>query len=225
LTNCTARDNSGTYGIFAGEGSTLTGCTASSNDVEHGIHADLRSTLTNCTASGNDSAAADSWGISVGAQSTVSNCTSTANTNSNGTASASTGGGILAGASSAVQNCTVVGNKGDGIQVSNDSRVAGNNCDSNEFGGGNAAGIHSTGADNRIEGNNVTDNTRGIQVDSSGSLIIKNSSSGSTGAGPAPAPHYVIAGGNSFGPVVNVAGVGDIVGTPNASHPWANFSY
>ena len=41
----------------------------------------------------------------------------------------------------------------------------------------------------------------------------------------APAPNYVIAAGNSFGPIVNVQGVGDITGTANANHPWANFSY
>ena len=28
-----------------------------------------------------------------------------------------------------------------------------------------------------------------------------------------------------FGPIVNVAGVGDISGIPNADHPKANFSY
>jgi parallel beta-helix repeat protein len=215
LTDCTARDNSGTYGIFADEGSTLTNCTATSNDVEHGIHADLRSTLTNCTASSNDSAAADSWGISVGAQSTVSNCTSTANTNSNGAASDSTGGGILAGASSTVQNCTVVGNKGDGIQVANDSRVFGNNCDSNEFGGGNAAGVHATGSDNRIEGNNVTDNTRGIDVDAGGNLIVKNSASGN---GTPATDNYAITGTNTIGAIVTATGT-------ITADPWANFSY
>ncbi len=218
LTNCTAKENGGTYGIFAGEGSTLTGCTAYSNDVESGIRADDRSTLTNCTASLNTSAAADSWGISAGAQCTISNCSANGNLNTNATPSDSTGGGILAGNSSNIQNCTVVGNKGDGIQIGSDSRVIGNNCDSNNFGGGNAAGIHSTGADNRIEGNNVTDNTRGIDVDSSGSLIIKNSASGNS-------TNFDIAASNSFGPLVTVAGVGDISGTVNANHPWANFGY
>ena len=79
-----------------------------------------------------------------------------------------------------MKDCTAVGNKGDGIQIGGDSHVVGNNCDSNGFGGGDAAGIHSTGADNRIEDNNVTDNTRGIDVDSSGSLTIKNSAASST---------------------------------------------
>jgi parallel beta-helix repeat protein len=216
LTNCTAKDNSGTNGILTGDGSTLTGCTAYSNDVAFGIQAGDRSTLTNCTASVNTDAAADSRGISAGAQCTISNCTASGNLNTNGTPSGSTGGGILAGGSSTVQNCTVVGNKGDGIQIAGDSRVVENNCDSNGFGGGDAAGIHSTGADNRIEGNNVTDNTRGIDVDSSGSLIIKNSASGSTGGA---ANNYTIAAGNADAAIE----------TPGAAftstNPWANFSY
>ena len=49
--------------------------------------------------------------------------------------------------------------------------------------------------------------------------------SGNSGPGPAPAPNYVIAASNSFGPIVSVVGVGDIVATANANHPWANFSY
>ena len=216
ITNCTAKDNGGTYGILAGEGSTLSNCTAFSNDVEHGIHADLRSTVTNCTASGNDSAAADSWGISVGIQSTISSCTASANTNTNGTPTGSTGGGIHAGSSSHIQHCTVVGNKGDGIQIGSDSRVVGNNCDSNGFSGGNAAGIHSTGSDNRIEANNVTDNTRGIDVDSGGSLIIKNSASGSAGGS---ANNYVIAAGNADA-AIEIPGTGF-----TSTNPWANFSF
>jgi hypothetical protein len=36
---------------------------------------------------------------------------------------------------------------------------------------------------------------------------------------------YSIAASNSFGPLVGVVGVGDISGTGNADHPWANFGY
>ena len=227
LTNCTARENTGGAGIFAGEGSTLNGCTAYSNNVEHGIHADLRSTITDCTASVNNSAAADSWGISAGAQCTISNCTASGNLNTNATPLGSTGGGILAGISSTIQNCTAAGNKGDGIQISSDARVIGNNCDSNGFplGTGSGAGIHSTGSDNRIEANNVTDNSRGIEVESSGSLVIKNSASGNS-------INYVLAANNVHGPMVdrtvpasaavNGNSAPDSTGT---THPWANFAY
>ncbi len=223
LTNCTAKQNGGTNGIFAGEGSTLTGCTAYANDAEFGINADDRSTLTNCTAALNTSAAADSRGISAGAQCTISNCSVNGNLNTNATPSGSTGGGILAGGSSTVQNCTVVGNKGDGIQIASDARVVGNNCDSNSFGGGDAAGIHSTGADNRIEANNVTDNTRGIDVDSTGTLIIKNSASGNT-------TNYEIAASNAVGVIVSAPASIAISGSTGgagtgSTDPWANFSF
>lgn len=225
LTGCTARDNTGENGILAGEGSTLTNCTASSNDVEYGINVDDRCTLTNCTSNLNTSDAADSRGIFTAAQCTITQCTVDGNLNTNATPSNATGGGILAGASSTVQNCTVVGNKGDGIQISSDSRVVGNNCDSNGFGGGNAAGIHSTGSDNRIEGNNVSDNIRGIDVDSSGTLIIKNSAATNS-------INYEIAANNVFGEIVNRAGLlvaavsgSAAVSSAGTTDPWANFSY
>ena len=216
----------GTHGIFAGEGSTLNGCTAYGNNVEFGIRADDRSTLTNCTAGVNTSAATDSRGISAGAQCTISHCTASGNLNSNGTPSGSTGGGILAAAGSAVKDCTVAGNKGDGIQISADCLVAGNTCDSNGAGVGDGAGIHSTATDNRIEGNNVTDNTRGIDVDATGSLIIKNSASGNS-------LNYVIAADNNYGTILDLTGLATAAvsgssgtGTlTTTTNPWANFSY
>jgi parallel beta-helix repeat protein len=225
LINCTATGNLGTDAIQSGVGSTLVQCTAHSNSVEFGIRADDRSTLTNCTASLNTSAATDSWGISAGVQCTISNCSVNGNLNTNGTPTNSTGGGILAGGSSTVSNCTVVGNKGDGIQIGSDARVIGNNCDSNGFGGGDAAGIHSTGADTRIESNNVTDNVRGIDVDAAGNLIIKNSASGN-------GTNYDIVASNRYGPIVDItaAGAAAVIGssaadTTTTTHPWANFSY
>jgi parallel beta-helix repeat protein len=226
LANCTANDNLGTNGIAAGAGSNLNNCTAYSNDVEFGIFVELRSTLTNCTASENNSAAAASWGISAGAQCTISNCAASGNLNTNGAPTATTGGGILAGASSTIQNCTVAGNKGDGIQFPNDARVVGNNCDSNGLGAGDGAGIHATDGDARIEGNNVTDNDRGIDVDAAGNLIIKNSASGNT------TNNYDIAASNRYGPIVDITAVGtaavsgnNAADTTTTTHPWANFAY
>ncbi|MHC4618134.1 MAG: hypothetical protein ACYTEQ_10320, partial [Planctomycetota bacterium] len=79
--------------------------------------------------------------------------------------------------------------------------------------------------DNRIEGNNVTDNDRGIDVDDSNNIIIKNTASGNTGRGGSPSAHYDIAANNSYGPIINVSGVGDISATTGADHPWANFQF
>jgi parallel beta-helix repeat protein len=213
LNNCTAKDNAGTYGIFAGAGSTLNSCTAYSNDVEFGIRVDLRSTVTNCTASENNSSAAASYGIFAMEEGTISNCTASGNTNSNATFDA--GVGIFAGPSSTIKDCTATENKGDGIQMNQDSRVIGNLCDSNGLGAGDGAGIHAITANggSRIEGNNVSDGDRGLDVDSTGNLIIKNSASGSG------ANNYSIVASNSNAQVL----------TPGANFvstdPWANFSY
>ena len=219
LTNCTATENTGEAGIFAGEGSTVTNCTARLNQVEYGIQLELRGSVMNCTSSGNNSAAAESAGIFVALQGKVDGCTVTDTTNSNGTATGLTGAGIIAGNSSVVRACVVAGNRGDGIHIGSDALVVGNNCDSNGFsssGTAEGAGIHSTGTDNRIESNNVTDNDRGIEVDSTGSLIIKNSASGSTGGA---VNNYVIAAGNADAAI-------EVPGTAfTSTNPWANFSF
>ena len=78
---------------------------------------------------------------------------------------------------------------------------------------GIGAGIHATAADNRIEGNNVTDNDRGIDVDTAGSLIVKNSASGN---GPPATDNYVITGTQTIGAIVTATGT-------IAADPWANF--
>ncbi|GMV26507.1 MAG: hypothetical protein AMXMBFR58_25380 [Phycisphaerae bacterium] len=37
--------------------------------------------------------------------------------------------------------------------------------------------------------------------------------------------NFALSGGNSYGPIVDVAAAGDISAIPNAGHPWANFAY
>jgi parallel beta-helix repeat protein len=104
-----------------------------------------------------------------------------------------------------------------------DGRITDNNCDGNGASTGDGAGVHIFGSDCRVEGNNVTDNDRGIDVDLSGNLIIRNSASGN-------ATNYEIAANNKVGPIVlapdSVAISGDTggagVGTTN---PWANLTY
>ena len=132
-----------------------------------------------------------------------------------------TGVGISAGRGGMVKDCTAAGNLGDGIRLDMRCFVTGNNCFRNGggiSGVGDGAGIHSIGQHNRIEGNNVTENDRGIDVDDNFSLIIKNSAALNT-------TPYAIAASNAHGPIVNVAADGDISATPNANHPAANFSY
>jgi parallel beta-helix repeat protein len=222
LTNCTAFNNTGTHGIFADAGSTLTNCTARQNTVQYGIQVEARSTVTNCTSSDNTSAGATSYGLHAITESTISGCTVAGNLNTNGSATFDSGVGIHAGFGSTVRDCNVVSNRGDGIQLVSDTRVIGNTSDSNGF-GGDGAGIHSTASDNRIEGNTVTDNDRGIQVDSSGTLVIKNSATGN-------ASNFEIAANNKVGVIVSAPNSLAISGATGGagvgtSEPWANISF
>ena len=71
--------------------------------------------------------------------------------------------------------CTASANTGDGIKVDSLSRVEGNTCEEN--GEAYGAGVHVTGQGNRIDGNTVTRNVRGIDVDSGGNLVVRNDAS------------------------------------------------
>ena len=62
--------------------------------------------------------------------------------------------------------------------------------------GGDGAGIHATGGDNRIEGNNCTGADRGIDVDAAGNIVIKNTCSGNT-------TNWDIVANNVYGPIID----------------------
>lgn len=190
--------NSGN-GMEIGDGSTITHCTSDLNGgsgiVVFSSASANGSTLAGCTTAGNAA-----HGISAGNGSTLTACTSSGNT----------GDGIVAGSGCAITHCTVRRNTGDGIEVFGDGHVLGNTCDSNGVTPGDAAGIHVTSSDNRIEGNNVTDNDRGIQADTSGNLIVRNSASGNGDS------YGTIVGGNDVGPIGNAA---------TTVSPWANIAY
>ena len=124
------------------------------------------------------------------------------------------GGIYLYGFGHLVKNCTVAENfMGNGIIVSNGCTVTGNTCYNN-----GDDGIHVTSLRNVIESNTVLLNDRGIDVDSTRNFIAKNTATMNT-------TDYDIAGNNAYGPIVNIASVGDISGTANADHPWANFEF
>jgi parallel beta-helix repeat protein len=227
ISNCHA-DNNGQIGISVGEGGVIAQC-ASNDNIGSGISAGATSTITACSAWSNNGT-----GI-VSSDGTVTGCTAREN-GSDGisasggsvvegcTVAANADDGIVVGFGSVVTRCTSRGNTGDGIQCSSDCRITDNSCDGNGAAAGDGAGIHVTSSDCRIEGNNVTDNDRGIDVDISGNLIIRNSASGNTSS------NYEIVANNKVGPIVlapdSVAISGDTggagVGTTN---PWANFSY
>lgn len=209
LSGCAVYNNQGVYGIIASSGSVLNNCTAYNNQCWCGIKVSSGSVVQGCSVYQNQGTGSTSYGIFADSGSTVVECTAMSNGNTNSTTTASQGIGIYADYGSTVKNCTASSNQGDGIKVLLDSRVVGNTCDENGY-NGDGAGIHATGGGNRIDGNHVTDNDRGIDVDSTAaSIIVRNTASGN-------GVNYSIATGNK---------TGDLSSDPFTAGPWANFGF
>jgi hypothetical protein len=91
--------------------------------------------------------------------------------------------------------------RNDGILAAGDCVILNNHCSNNGV-GATAAGIHTTGAGSRIEGNQTRDNS-GYGIKSEGGVnadfIIRNASGGNSVANYSPAS------GTAFGPVQSPA--------------------
>ncbi|MBL8885542.1 MAG: right-handed parallel beta-helix repeat-containing protein [Phycisphaerales bacterium] len=120
--------------------------------------------------------------------------------------------GIRAAFESRIANCEFSFNGTAGINVSSNCLVEHNMCT------GNQTGIRVEGSAVRVDSNNCVGGGTGILATSGGNLFLRNSSRAAPTA-------FNFASGNAYGPIVNVAGVGDIGGVTNANHPWANFIY
>ncbi len=179
-------------GISAGSGSTVMNCSARKNNFI-GINTGDR-----CFITGNTSSENTSDGIGTG-----SDCTVTNNTASNN------GAWGIESSDSVISGNTANGNTGDGIKVSSNCLVLNNNCSGNGPLAADAAGILAIGARNRIEGNNVVDNDRGIDVDVANNVIVKNSAGGNM-------TEYTIVAGNKVGATST---------NPATAGPWDNFDY
>lgn len=203
---CSVINNQGA-GILTAGYSTVADCTVTTNGqtgfFKQGIRAGPYSTVSRCTVVGN-------YGDGIDAQdgSTVEDCTSGLNATN----------GIQAAIGSTIRNCTLRLNGDDGIEVPNDCLVLDNHCSGNGQSTATGAGIHTTVAGNRIEGNSVIFNKRGLWIDGALNLVIRNSSRyNPDGTGSA---NFVVAGSNIVGPT-NVLGAGVLTN----SNPWANISY
>lgn len=219
LSNCVANGNTTTIGINASSGCVLTNCSAYGNTGTFAISVSTGCVLTNCSASFNTGEGSPSAGINATNGSTLTNCTAYFNTSNATTPTFTSGMGFSLGSGCTIQNSVAQKNLGDAIRVTEGCLVRENDC------GFSSAGIHLSGGNNWVEGNNVMNNTRGIHVDGTRNLIIKNSASNNT-------TDYVIAGGNRYGPIVDIsAGWAAAVSGKSAddstmtTHPWANFSY
>jgi len=203
ITACSASSNTGS-GISTGFGCMITECTASYNGT--GITTDDGCTITGCTAIENTGS-----GIATGFGCMITECTASFN-----------GTGIATASGCTISNCTARANTLDGIRVTSGCVVLANTCLFNGN-GGDGAGIHATGGDNRIEGNNCTRSDRGIDVDVAGNIIIKNTCSGNTS-------NWEVAIGNVCLVILATPTVAPISGdsgglSPGSTNPNANFTY
>ena len=228
VTGCIAYDN-GSYGIITQKGCTITGCTASLN-TDFGIITDVDCTISDCVADQNLGS-----GIGPAGGNSVKNCSAY---NNNGDGIMATSGctiigcvtnfndenGISAVSGTAIINCTAYFSTLDGIRAVNECTISGNTCYGNGN-GGDGAGIHVIGADNRIEGNNCNFADRGIDVDAAGCIIIRNTCSGN-------GINWVFVANNVFGPIIDrtapaspaVSG-NSAASSLGSTDPNANFSY
>jgi parallel beta-helix repeat protein len=205
-------NNTANFGLRTSHTCTIINCVARGNF--DGIVTNNASVLKNCVSTNNTSE-----GIILGRVCVAADCVTSGNTDA----------GLIAGEACMVQNCSASANTVDGIRASNNCILLNNACDGNGTGGG--AGIHipSGVTGNRIEQNILTNNNRGIYVEGTGNLIIKNTARGN---GPTNNSDYFIAADNRYGQVVNItagstpAVTGNVAGsTVQSADPWANFAY
>lgn len=198
IRDCVSRNNSA--GILAGSGSIVTGCIASHSHSTFGISVANGSTVSNCAAQYNGTIGIRS-GDGLGAHTTISDCSSCYN----GT------DGIVAD-SAVVTDCVANFNTSDGIRAKTGSLIADNVCRHNGNNGDGAGIAVVTSGDCRIEGNNVCGNDRGIEVSTSGNIVIGNTASGN-------GVNYQIGASNTAGPIISAA---TINGNTN---PAANYEF
>lgn len=230
ITDCAAISTTGggAWGIATGNTCVVSGCTARLNASDN-IHVGANATVVKCTAS--NSAGGDGINATAG-YSLIAQCNANSN-NQNGinannrttvldcSASVNLQSGIHLTLVGTVQRCTCDGNTNCGILVDSGGSavILNNNCLENGL-VSSGAGIRVTVSGGcRIEGNNVGQNFRGIDVLTSRNIIVKNFAFSNASA------DYNISATNSNGPIVNVIGVGDFTATVGSNHPDANFRY
>jgi parallel beta-helix repeat protein len=209
--NCRVEDvlASGNAGIGIGIGlsGSVSKCSAWSNGF--GIAALFGCSISNCEAYQNTGT-----GISTFTGCTVTGCVALVNL----------GSGIIVSSGSTVADCTSRQNTLDGIVCSNACVVRANNCSTNGAATGDGAGIHATGSRNRIEGNTCTTADRGIDVDSAGNIIIRNTCSGNTNNWNVVAGNAILVVDATNLPTAAVTGNSGGA-NPGSDNPYANFSY
>ncbi len=201
LNNCAAYSNANT-GIYAAYANSLQNCLSHKNG-NYGIYAVYGNALQNCAAYENID-----HGIAATDGNTMLNCVSRYNA----------ANGYSVRSKNAIRECLAQDNSSDGISVASDNAIVANTCIDNS-----GIGIGSTGSDNRIEGNSMTDNNQGLNVMAVGNFVARNTCSGN-------ATNWVVAIGNVCLVVQastnSVAISGNAGGTaPGSTDPNANFTF
>jgi parallel beta-helix repeat protein len=108
-----------------------------------------------------------------------------------------------------ITGCTASENGDNGILVGDGSQIIENNCVWNT-----EAGIRTDGGRCRIDGNTVTLNNDGIDVNGVQNIVVRNMASGNS------VSDYAISGGNSLGAIDTVAGANF-----TNCNAWGNLSF
>ncbi|MCG3125292.1 MAG: hypothetical protein CHACPFDD_00110 [Phycisphaerae bacterium] len=195
-------------GLRVGVDCAARACSALNNGGD-GIEGGGNGTILECVANANTQT-----GILAGDSTVVANCEAAFNAVD----------GIRVATGSTVRHCTVRGSVGDGIEAGTSCTIAENHTDLSGN-GGSGAGVHITGTGCRVEGNTCLAADRGVDVDSTGNLIIRNTARSNT-------TNYDIVAGNRYGPIIDITAGGTAAVTGNSAastmsttDPWANFAY
>lgn len=224
ILDCTGSANTGA-GISAGDNAFVSRCAAIANNGSN-IIASASTTIADCTATGSTTG----HGIQI-TNGNVDRCIASSN-NQNGvesirsrvnacTVSANGVNGVRSTFGGMVEHCLVDGNIATGILADAGGYISIRDNTVENSGAVGAAAIRVTSAPGcRVEGNSLWFNYRNLDVTSTGNIILRNGMSA-----PGAGGNFNIVAGNSYGPMVNVGGVGDITPTANSAHPAANYLY
>ncbi len=195
-------------GILVGPNSVVERCAVRGSPFV-GFSIDSGSTVTSCTATGCTNAGFFTSGAGV----TLTGCSAFDNIGP---------GFLINGGRNTVHNCTATTNRADGFRISSECFISG--CTAARNGnGGDGAGILVIGNDVRIEGNNCTGNDRGIDVNSIGNFIARNTCSGNTTNWDVVAGNVILVVNAATAGVAVVGNAGGVA--PGSTDPNANFTY
>lgn len=136
-----------------------------SNNTFEGMQVGTGGLVIHCTSQANGQD-----GIDSGNGSTITGCSTSANKLS----------GIAVDDACIVSDCSSSANVNHGIQMLSSCRVVNNTCDGNGVGAATGAGIQVAGSESRIEGNNITGNDVGLDINGANNVLANNSVRGNT---------------------------------------------